>query len=140
MTGTGFRSAAGANNKVGVVEFQTTTACASTSGTGTAVTVKNVVSATSLVITTPLLAAVASGVPKAYVLCVYTTTPALLGQAAVYTVYSAPTVLPTSASLTKGLSSGGQAVAIDGTNFTAKSTVTVGGVAATASSTPRPPR
>ncbi len=79
-------------------------------------------------ITTPSLAAGASGVPKAYVLCVYTTTPALLGQAA-YTVYSAPTV--TTASLTKGPSSGGQAVAIDGTNFTAKSTVTVGGVAAT---------
>ncbi len=127
VTGTGFRSAAGAN-LVGVVEFQTTTTCAATSGTGTAVTVKNVVSATSLVINTPSLAAGAAGIPKAYVLCVYTSAPLLLGQAT-YTVYSAPTV--TAASLTKGPSSGGQAVSIDGTNFTAKSTVTVGGVAAT---------
>jgi hypothetical protein len=129
VTGSGFKSASGVN-QVGVVQFQTTTACAATSGSTDTVTVKSVVSATSLVINTPSLAAGTAGVSKAYVLCVYTnaTTPLLLGQAA-YTVYSAPTV--TGSSVAKGPSSGGQAVSIDGTYFTAKSTVTVGGVAAT---------
>ncbi|MFN8081482.1 MAG: IPT/TIG domain-containing protein [Kineosporiaceae bacterium] len=127
VTGTGFRSAAGAN-QVGVVEFQTGSSCATTSGSGTAVTTKSVASATNLVITTPSLAAGSGGAAKAYVLCVFSSAPALIGQAT-YTVYSAPTV--TATSLAKGPTTGGQTVSVDGTNFTKAATVTVGGVAAT---------
>jgi hypothetical protein len=129
VTGTGFKSAAGAT-LIDAVEFQSNTTCnaAKAGSNATAAAAKSVVSATSMAITTPSLATGASSAPKAYLVCVYTTTPALLGSAT-YTVYAAPTV--TARSSTKGPSSGGQAVSIDGTNFTAKSTVTVGGVAAT---------
>jgi len=128
VTGAGFKSAAGAS-LIDAVEFQSNATCNATkAGSGvTAVTTKSVVSATSMVITTPSLAAAVSG-GKAYLLCVYTTTPALVG-AGTYTVYAAPTV--TARSLTAGPTSGGQTVSIDGTKFTQTSTVTVGGVAAT---------
>jgi hypothetical protein len=130
VVGTGFKSATG-TSLLTAVEFQSNATCNAASGGSnvTAVTVKNVVSATSMAITTPSLATAASSVPKTYQLCLYTAaSTALLGSAA-YTVYATPSV--TSSTVASGPSSGGQAVTVGGTNFTAKSTVTVGGVAAT---------
>jgi hypothetical protein len=147
ITGKGFRSASNAalykawaaSTASGI---QVATGCGTTLATiagnitnsGTdGVTSVSVPSATRMVVTLKNLPLAAGPVKKDYKVCVYSTTGSagsnvLLGSAA-FTAYPAPTV--TGVTPNAGPLFGGSTIAIDGTNFTAKSTVTVGGVAAT---------
>jgi hypothetical protein len=123
LTGTGFKT--GTVKNVGSVTFQTGTAC-STSPSGEAATSTAVTSATKLVTATPN-----DLVVGAVKICVYdTTTPsAVLIAAGSYTTFAAPTVGQVAPDA--GTVSGGAAITIVGTNFTSKSTATVGGAAVT---------
>ena len=119
VTGTGFKT--GTLKNVGQVTFQLGTACTA-NPTGTPGTGLSVTSTTKLIIATP--ASIPVGTFK---VCVYdTTTPAaVLMAAGGYTTYAAPTVdliTPTA-----GTVAGGATVTIVGTNFTTKTTATIGG-------------
>lgn len=129
VTGTGFQDAAGTDVAANV-EFSSA-ACAATSGGSQTPMVAgslNVVSDTRLVVTTPNSLAVANSKPTAFYVCVYdgAGTPNLIGQGT-YTVYSVPTI--TKVVPAAGPSFGGQTITVTGTNFTSKTTATIGGQA-----------
>jgi hypothetical protein len=129
VTGSGFKSAAGAN--LVHAAYFATAACATTEGSGTNATAKSTVSATRLVLTVPSLAlSSVSATSTAYNLCVYSTATnnPLIGSGT-YTVYPAPTV--TSVTPSSGASYGGQTITVSGTHLSAKTTATLGGVAVT---------
>jgi hypothetical protein len=147
ITGSGFKSAAGtslvqalvAGGATGGVQVSTTCGTNSTTGvvgnasTGATVGViaVSISSATKMVVTVkdlPLTAVTL--VKKDYKICVYANAGShvLLGSAA-FTVNPAPAV--TAVGPAAGSAAGGQAIAIDGSDFTAASKVTIGGVAAT---------
>jgi hypothetical protein len=99
----------------------------------------SVVSATKMLVTIATPDLNADGSKKDFKVCVYAATGNALLGSAVFSAYPTPTVtgvdgdtadggVGTDAS---GPAFGGQTIAVDGTGFTAKSTVKVGGVAAT---------
>jgi hypothetical protein len=126
VTGSGF-SVAG-TSQVSTVEFQNAACGALNANSAVAATAKSVVSATKLVVTAPSLALGASSAAKTYYLCAFNSST-LLGSAK-YTVYPLATISnasPAPVVPTAGPSFGGQAVTVTGTNFTAKTTATLGG-------------
>jgi hypothetical protein len=126
IVGKDFKSATG-TVKVGTVSWVASgTACSAAAAlSGFAVP-----TSTQVVVTVPANTLALGGTnpnytKKDYTLCVYDTagTPALLGSGK-YTVYPPATV--TAISPAKGATVGGSTIAVDGTNFTAKSVVKVG--------------
>lgn len=127
VTGTGFKTAAGAT-VVGTVYFDSDAACDTFANKGgasqTQVTVKSVVSAKKMVLTTPSLAATpVTNAKKAYQLCVYSSS-ALISNGA-YTVYAVPAITAV-LSNTSGPAAGGGSVVVTGTGFTPASVVKFG--------------
>jgi hypothetical protein len=132
-----FKTGAG-TVKVGTVTWIASgTACAQGSNSLSGFTVPT---SNQIVVTVPLntLALTATTVgstttysKKDYNICVFDTagTPVLLGSGK-YTVYPTPTITA-AVSPTKGATSGGGTIAVDGTGFTATSVVKVGGNVAT---------
>jgi hypothetical protein len=132
ITGTGnaFKTAAG-TVKVATVTWATSvTACAQGSNSLAGFAVPT---AGSVVVTIPAdtlaLAGTTTFTKKDYTLCVYDSTPTLLGTAK-YTVYPTPTITA-AVSPAKGPATGGNTIAIDGTGFTTTSVVKVGSAVAT---------
>lgn len=135
VAGKGFQNAAAVDqvDNVNQVQFQAAT-CPTTyaASNGTSIVSSaayDVVSATRLLVTAPSLTTTggaASG--PTYNVCFYNnaSTKVLLGTSK-YTVYTAPSVA--SVAPAKGLPAGGGTITITGDDFTAKSTVTVGGTA-----------
>ena len=132
ITGTGnaFKTAAG-TVKVATVTWATSVAsCAQGSNSLSGFAVPT---AGSVVVTIPAdtlaLAGTTTFTKKDYTLCVYDSTPTLLGTAK-YTVYPTPTITA-AVSPAKGPATGGNTIAIDGTGFTTTSVVKVGTAVAT---------
>jgi hypothetical protein len=131
ITGTGFRTAAGALNLfAGATAVQyTTSTCPATHAAATATvldsTALTVPTATRIVSTAPALPLTASAA-TAYTICVYGTASsnALLGSAA-YKAYPVPTITAANVSAS-GPAAGGNSVVVTGTNFTATSVVKFG--------------
>ncbi|MFN8073978.1 MAG: IPT/TIG domain-containing protein [Kineosporiaceae bacterium] len=137
ITGSGFKNAAGVN-QVAAIHFNQLTACpttqSATSASVIAASTLTVVSATKLVVTTPSLPDTnTAGVhtKRDYVVCLYKTggTGAAIVAGGKYTVYPQPAI--TSVLPASGANLGGDTITVVGTGFTAKTAVTVGGVAAT---------
>lgn len=136
ITGTGFKTATGTNviAATASVYFDTATTCTARaskgSGTSTAATTYSVVSATRIVATAPSLTAGTLAAPKAYLVCVYDSSAVYAS--ATYKVYPAATIAASNAiSPTKGSAVGGNTITVSGTNFTNKTTATLGGNALT---------
>lgn len=137
ITGSGFKNASNVVQVV-AIHFNQLTACpttqTATSASVIAASTLTVVSATKLVVTTPSLPDTnTAGVhtKRDYVVCLYKSggVGAAILAGGKYTVYPQPTistVLPAS-----GANLGGDTITVAGTGFTAKTVVTVGGVAAT---------
>lgn len=126
LTGSGFKTAAGVDI-ADTVRFSTT-ACTADATAGTGSGTATFVSATRIVVATPALALTDSKATK-YNVCVIDNagTDVLLGTGTitaypVATLDAASPIVPAS-----GPSYGGQAVTVTGTNFTAKTTATLGG-------------
>jgi hypothetical protein len=136
-TGTAFRTAGGTLKVGEVASVPSGTACSPTT-TPFLDAAWSVPSAGSLVLTVPAnrFALTATGSApvvyskKDYTLCVYALDATTLLGSGKYTVYPTPTITGP-VSPVKGASTGGNTIAVDGTNFTAASVVKVGGVAAT---------
>jgi len=143
LTGTGFADAAGVSQvdgtlagstgNVGYTGVQVLATCPTTEPTGTTNANAyryNVVSATKLSLTTSAGLTAGSSGSTAMKVCVFDkgSSHNLLGSAT-YTVYAQPTI--TGVSPAAGPAFGGNTVSVAGTNFTAKSKVTIGGVALT---------
>jgi hypothetical protein len=126
LTGTGFRSA---TNVMQVNNVRFATACGASTVGVLSLTI-NAPSATRLVVSVPATLPVVTGSSTAYKVCVFGVAAGnpLLGSST-FTVYGAPTI--SAISPTRGQAMGGAVVTVVGTNFTAKSTVKVGTVAAT---------
>jgi large repetitive protein len=139
-TGTAFRTAGG-TSKVGAVTWQPSGTTCAVATNVLATSTYSIPTATQIVLSIPAntfaLTATTSGgtttySKKDYTLCVFdTTSPTkVLAGTGKYTVYPTPTITG-AVSPVKGPVTGGNTLAIDGTNFTAASVVKVGGVAAT---------
>ena len=127
ITGTGFADSGGTPVAT-QVSYETTKTCPASPGANLD-TDPTVVSATRMTSTVPdTLDLSAPGKATVYHVCVYSATPTVLGGAD-FTLYPAPTV--TKVAPAGGMTAGGYTVTVVGTNFTAKTTATVGGLALT---------
>jgi hypothetical protein len=144
LSAPGLKSPSGKTNNVDLVQtvgviydgvYFSTAACAKTEGTSTAGSTAAAVSVdspTHMVLTTPNLGV---SVKTDYNLCVYTAaavnaTKPLLATAK-FTAYPRPTVVASGVVPASGPTTGGQTITVEGTNYTSKTTATLGTVALT---------